>query len=123
MYTLNGEKLVNELKKVDLKSADIFQWTWEEFYAPHAWVEITQEEFKSQTDDPILWSKKGERIFNDRLYKWDDGRFYIRSYRSDHAPIKGWLRRVMKEVHKKARYSQKDIERIAKAIRLSVEKE
>ena len=48
-------------------------------------------------------------------------RFYVLLYRNDNAPLKGWMRRAMQKVHAQAKYNQKDIERIAKAIRLSVE--
>ena len=121
MFTLNGFTLENNLRAINDNSADIFQWVIDEFDATQAWVEITQEEFIEQAKNPTLWSKVGEKQFNDRRYKWDEKRFYVQLYRNDNAPIKGWMRRAMQKVHAQAKYSQKDIERIAKAIRLSVE--
>ena len=111
----------NNLRAINDNSADIFQWVIDEFDATQAWVEITQEEFIEQANNPTLWSKVGEKQFNGRRYKWDEKRFYVQLYRNDNAPIKGWMRRAMQKVHAQAKYSQKDIERIAKAIRLSVE--
>ena len=121
MFTLNGFTLENNLRAINDNSADIFQWVIDEFDATQAWVEITQEEFIEQANNPTLWSKVGEKQFNGRRYKWDEKRFYVQLYRNDNAPIKGWMRRAMQKVHAQAKYSQKDIERIAKAIRLSVE--
>lgn len=121
MYSLNSFKLEEGLRAINENSADIFQWVIDEFTTDRAWVELTQEEFEEQTDNAVLWTKSGERQFNDRLYKWDEKRFYVQAYRSDYAPIKGWMRRAMQKVHAQAKYSQKDIERIAKVIRLSVE--
>lgn len=121
MYSLNSFKLEEGLRAINEKSADIFQWVIDEFTADHAWLEISKEEFEEQTNNAVLWTKEGERQFNDRLYKWDEKRFYVREYRSNYAPIKGWMRRTMQKVHAQAKYSQKDIERIAKVIRLSVE--
>ncbi len=121
MFTLNGFTLENNLRAINDNSADIFQWVIDEFDATQAWVEITQEEFIEQANNPTLWSKVGEKQFNGRRYKWDEKRFYVQLYRNDNAPIKGWMRRAMQKVHALAKYSQKDIERIAKAIRTSVE--
>ena len=121
MFTLNGFTLENNLRAINDNSADIFQWVIDEFDATQAWVEITQEEFIEQANNPTLWSKVGEKQFNGRRYKWDEKRFYVQLYRNDNAPIKGWMRRAMQKVHAQAKYNQKDIERIAKAIRLSVE--
>ena len=121
MFTLNGFTLENNLRAINDNSADVFQWVIDEFDATQAWVEITQEEFIEQANNPTLWSKVGEKQFNGRRYKWDEKRFYVQLYRNDNAPIKGWMRRAMQKVHAQAKYSQKDIERIAKAIRLSVE--
>ena len=121
MFTLNGFTLENNLRAINDNSADIFQWVIDEFDATQAWVEITQEEFIEQANNPTLWSKVGEKQFNGRRYKWDEKRFYVQLYRNDNAPIKGWMRRAMQKVHSLAKYSQKDIERIAKAIRTSVE--
>lgn len=121
MFTLNGFTLENNLRAINDKSADIFQWVIDEFDATQAWVELTKEEFIEQAGNPTLWSKVGENQFNGRRYKWDEKRFYVQLYRNDNAPIKGWMRRAMQKVHAQAKYSQKDIERIAKAIRLSVE--
>ena len=121
MFTLNGFTLENNLRAINDNSADIFQWVIDEFDATQAWVEITKEEFIEQANNPTLWSKVGEKQFNGRRYKWDEKRFYVQLYRNDNAPIKGWMRRAMQKVHAQAKYSQKDIERIAKAIRLSVE--
>ena len=121
MFTLNGFTLENNLRAINDNSADIFQWVIDEFDATQAWVEITKEEFIEQAGNPTLWSKVGENQFNGYRYKWDEKRFYVQLYRNDNAPIKGWLRRVMQKVHALAKYNQRDIERIAKAIRLSVE--
>lgn len=121
MFTLNGFTLENNLRAINDNSADIFQWVIDEFDATQAWVEITQEEFIEQANNPTLWSKVGEKQFNGRRYKWDEKRFYVQLYRNDNAPIKGWMRRAMQKVHAQAKYNQRDIERIAKAIRLSVE--
>ena len=121
MFTLNGLVLENNLRAINENSADIFQWVIDEFDATQAWVEITEKEFKDQAGDPTLWSKVGEKQFNGRRYKWDEERFYVQLYRNDNAPIKGWMRRAMQKVHAQAKYNQRDIERIAKAIRLSVE--
>ena len=121
MFTLNGFTLENNLRAINDNSADIFQWVIDEFDATQAWVELTKEEFIEQANNPTLWSKVGEKQFNGRRYKWDEKRFYVQLYRNDNAPIKGWMRRAMQKVHAQAKYSQKDIERIAKAIRLSVE--
>ena len=121
MFTLNGFTLENNLRAINDNSADIFQWVIDEFDATQAWVEITQEEFIEQANNPTLWSKVGEKQFNGRRYKWDEKRFYVQLYRNDNAPIKGWMRRVMQKVHALKKYNQRDIERIAKAIRLSVE--
>lgn len=121
MYSLNSFKLEEGLRAINEKSADIFQWVIDEFTADHAWLEISKAEFEEQTNNAVLWTKEGERQFNDRLYKWDEKRFYVRAYRSEYAPIKGWMRRAMQKVHAQAKYSQKDIEKIAKVIRLSVE--
>lgn len=121
MYSLNSFKLEEGLRAINEKSADIFQWVIDEFTADRAWLEISQEEFEEQTGNATLWTKTGERQFNGRLYKWDGQRYYIMTYRSDFAPIKGWMRRAMQKVHAQAKYSQKDIERIAKVIRLSIE--
>ena len=121
MFTLNGFTLENNLRAINDNSADIFQWVIDEFDATQAWVEITKEEFIEQAGNPTLWSKVGENQFNGYRYKWDEKRFYVQLYRNDNAPIKGWIRRAMQKVHAKAKYNQKDIERIAKAIRLSVE--
>lgn len=121
MFTLNGFTLENNLRAINDNSADIFQWVIDEFDATQAWVEITKEEFIEQANNPTLWSKVGEKQFNGRRYKWDEKRFYVQLYRNDNAPIKGWMRRAMQKVHAQAKYNQKDIERIAKAIRLSVE--
>lgn len=122
MFTLNVFTLENNLRAINDNSADIFQWVIDEFDATQAWVEITKEEFIEQAGNPTLWSKVGENQFNGYRYKWDEKRFYVQLYRNDNAPIKGWIRRAMQKVHAKAKYNQKDIERIAKAIRLSVEK-
>ena len=121
MFTLNGFTLENNLRVINEKSADIFQWTIDEFDATQAWVELTKEEFIIQAGNPTLWSKVGENQFGGRRYKWDEKRFYVQLYRNDNAPIKGWMRRVMQKVHALKKYNQRDIERIAKAIRLSVE--
>ena len=121
MFTLNVFTLENNLRAINDNSADIFQWVIDEFDATQAWVEITQEEFIEQANNPTLWSKVGEKQFNGRRYKWDEKRFYVQLYRNDNAPIKGWMRRAMQKVHAQAKYNQRDIERIAKAIRLSVE--
>ena len=121
MFTLNGFTLENNLRAINDNSADIFQWVIDEFDATQARVEITKEEFIEQANNPTLWSKVGEKQFNGRRYKWDEKRFYVQLYRNDNAPIKGWMRRAMQKVHAQAKYNQKDIERIAKAIRLSVE--
>lgn len=121
MFTLNVFTLENNLRAINDNSADIFQWVIDEFDATQAWVEITKEEFIEQAGNPTLWSKVGENQFNGYRYKWDEKRFYVQLYRNDNAPIKGWIRRAMQKVHAKAKYNQKDIERIAKAIRLSVE--
>lgn len=121
MYSLNSFKLEEGLRAINEKSADIFQWVIDEFIADHAWLEISKAEFQEQTNNAVLWTKEGERQFNDSLYKWDEKRFYVRAYRSEYAPIKGWMRRAMQKVHAQAKYSQKDIEKIAKVIRLSVE--
>ena len=121
MFTLNGFTLENNLRAINDNSADIFQWVIDEFEATQAWVEITKEEFIEQAGNPTLWSKVRENQFNGYRYKWDEKRFYVQLYRNDNAPIKGWIRRAMQKVHAKAKYNQKDIERIAKAIRLSVE--
>ena len=121
MFTLNGFTLENNLRAINDNSADIFQWVIDEFDATQAWVEITKEEFIEQANNPTLWSKVGEKQFNGRRYKWDEKRFYVQLYRNDNAPIKGWMRRAMQKVHAQAKYNQRDIERIAKAIRLSVE--
>lgn len=122
MYTISLEKLENDLREINNATADIFEWVVCEFNAPHAWVELTKVEFIEQAGNPTLWSKVGENQFNGRRYKWDEERFYVQLYRNDNAPIKGWMRRAMQKVHAKAKYSQKDIERIAKAIRESVSK-
>lgn len=125
MYTLNYENLETNLRAINEKSADIFQWVIDEFETTQAWVELTEAEFKELTNDAVLWCYKGENIFNDRRFKWDMTgnikRFHVQQYRNDNAPIKGWMRRAMQKVHALAKYSQKDIERIAKAIRTSVE--
>lgn len=121
MFTLNVFTLENNLRAINDNSADIFQWVIDEFDATQAWVEITKEEFIEQAGNPTLWSKVGENQFNGYRYKWDEKRFYVQLYRNDNAPIKGWIRRAMQKVHAKAKYNQRDIERIAKAIRLSVE--
>lgn len=121
MFTLNGFTLENNLRAINDNSADIFQWTIDEFDATQAWVELTKEEFIIQAGNPTLWSKVGENQFGGRRYKWDEKRFYVQLYRNDNAPIKGWMRRVMQKVHALKKYNQRDIERIAKAIRLSVE--
>ena len=121
MFTLNGFTLENNLRAINDNSADIFQWVIDEFDATQAWVEITKEEFIEQAGNPTLWSKVGENQFNGYRYKWDEKRFYVQLYRNDNAPIKGWMRRVMQKVHALKKYNQRDIERIAKAIRLSVE--
>ena len=121
MFTLNVFTLENNIRAINDNSADIFQWVIGEFDATQAWVEITKEEFIEQAGNPTLWSKVGENQFNGYRYKWDEKRFYVQLYRNDNAPIKGWIRRAMQKVHAKAKYNQKDIERIAKAIRLSVE--
>lgn len=121
MYSLNSFKLEEGLRAINEKSADIFQWVIDEFDATQAWVELTKEEFIEQANNPTLWCKIGENQFNGRRYKWDEQRFYVQLYRNDNAPIKGWMRRTMQKVHAQAKYSQKDIERIAKVIRLSVE--
>ena len=121
MFTLNGFTLENNLRAINDNSADIFQWVIDEFDATQAWVEITKEEFIEQAGNPTLWSKVGENQFNGYRYKWDEKRFYVQLYRNDKAPLKGWMRRAMQKVHAQAKYNQKDIERIAKAIRLSVE--
>lgn len=125
MYTLNYENLETNLRAINEQSADIFQWVIDEFETTQAWVELTEAEFKELTNDGTLWCYKGENIFNGRRFKWDltgsIKRFYVQLYRNDNAPIKGWMRRAMQKVHAQAKYNQKDIERIAKAIRLSVE--
>ena len=121
MYTLNYVNLENSLRAINEHSADIFQWAIDEFETTQAWVELTKEEFIEQANNPTLWCKNGENQFNGRRYKWDEQRFYVQLYRNDNAPIKGWMRRAMQKVHSLAKYSQKDIERIAKAIRTSVE--
>ena len=125
MYSLNSFKLEEGLRAINEKSADIFQWVIDEFEATQAWVELTEVEFKELTNDGTLWCYKGENIFNGRRFKWDMTgdikRFHVQQYRNDNAPIKGWIRRAMQKVHAKAKYNQRDIERIAKAIRLSVE--
>lgn len=121
MFTLNGFTLENNLRAINDNSADIFQWVIDEFDATQAWVELTKEEFIIQAGNPTLWSKVGENQFGGRRYKWDEKRFYVQLYRNDNAPIKGWMRRVMQKVHALKKYNQRDIERIAKAIRLSVE--
>lgn len=121
MYTLNYLNLEIGLRAINEHSADIFQWVIDEFETTQAWVELTKEEFTEQAGNPTLWSKVGEQQFNGRRYKWDEKRFYVQLYRNDNAPIKGWMRRTMQKVHAQAKYSQKDIERIAKVIRLSVE--
>lgn len=121
MYTLNYVNLENSLRQINEHSADVFQWVIDEFDATQAWVELTKEEFIEQANNPTLWCKIGENQFNGRRYKWDERRFYVQLYRNDKAPIKGWMRRAMQKVHAQAKYNQRDIERIAKAIRLSVE--
>ncbi|MHA4875462.1 hypothetical protein, partial [Enterococcus faecium] len=79
-----------------------------EFHAHKAWVEISKQDFTTLTNDATLWNKVGERQFGEdqKRFKWDldANEFYILSFRSDFAPIKGWMRRVMKKVHAKRKY-------------------
>ena len=121
-YNLDHAILETQLRAINEQSANIYDWVVNEFEATQAWVEITQVEFIDLADNPTLWTKEGEGQFGpyQNRFKWTATNWYIQSYRNDNAPIKGWMRRAMQKVHALRKYSQKDIERIGKAIRLSV---